>query len=591
MVIDAPRAITALERFIELTAADRRDRAIQRLVRATEGDIAAVLRALGAEFIAGLSAVSDAFDAPGAGFPVWLPFLAEAIHKLRDRMRDAVMPGIQRSFVQGGQNQAGDFGLSLGISLNLEHPDAVSYAAAQAARQVTRIDDATREGIRRIIVAAVENGTPYNKVEKQLRDAYEFSRKRAHRIAVYELGDAYEGGKEYAMQRAIAQGLDIEKSWVNAGDAKVRPAHRENAAAGWIPAAATFPGDGVTRPPTDPGCRCSLVFRMAEEKQAPTLAGASEETAATGTGLGITDQNKQYDWTSPQSREARRNIIKTNADYDRREGALVQRRSEIQDEIKRITKQLDRGGAWTDEDDKLILLRDGLFKEGRAIEDQIAALYGARISDLRKLLYVDDPTDIEFDILESAFYDKALEYRSSAEEVRHMVSGRVLNNDYLEGHPVLVREALPGPDGRRFSSHYDPDTNTIHMRLDSGGRMFVHEVGHYLEESNPYALQRAKDFYFRRTAGEDSVLLRDLVKGSDYTAAELTKRDRFLSPYMGKTYGDYFVKRTEIISMGLEWMYADPFALAAFDPDYFDLIYELLRHAHTPLPVDWDDLG
>jgi hypothetical protein len=46
-----------------------------------------------------------------------------------------------------------------------------------------------------------------------------------------------------------------------------------------------------------------------------------------------------------------------------------------------------------------------------------------------------------------------------------------------------------------------------------------------------------------------------------------------LHPYCGKDYSRAF---TEVISMGMEWMYADPLALAE-DPEYFDLIWATME--------------
>lgn len=58
---------------------------------------------------------------------------------------------------------------------------------------------------------------------------------------------------------------------------------------------------------------------------------------------------------------------------------------------------------------------------------------------------------------------------------------------------------------------------------------------------------------------------------------EMTKVDKFSNPYMGKFYGDPSTGATEILSMGMEMMYANPVALAQKDPEMFDFIYSVVR--------------
>ncbi len=57
-------------------------------------------------------------------------------------------------------------------------------------------------------------------------------------------------------------------------------------------------------------------------------------------------------------------------------------------------------------------------------------------------------------------------------------------------------------------------------------------------------------------------------------ADEKAYEDDFLSPYVGKVYQR---GSTEIISMGLEWMYKNPVGFYEKDPDHFDLILRILK--------------
>lgn len=267
VTIDRPRAIAALSHFLELTAADRRDRATAGIVRSTEVAMGDGLAAQSREFRKGVAGLGAKFQDPAANGPVWvgdwIPYFDTAAHLTRSRMEAGLFDNIISALFVGGGHLVDDVGVPLTIAFNLENPRAVAWATARAARQVRRINDVTREGINRVIVAAVENGTSYTRVAGQLREMFEFSEGRAHRIAVYEIGSAYEQGKKMAAGEMAGQGLRMEKKWQSAGDQRVRPSHRENQGAGWIGMDEPFPS-GADIPPEDPGCRCAGLWRVAK---------------------------------------------------------------------------------------------------------------------------------------------------------------------------------------------------------------------------------------------------------------------------------------------------------------------------------------
>jgi len=100
----------------------------------------------------------------------------------------------------------------------------------------------------------------------------------------------------------------------------------------------------------------------------------------------------------------------------------------------------------------------------------------------------------------------------------------------------------------------------------------IHELGHALEGKDPEVARKAREFYDRRTEGYP---VEPLKKYNDsYDPHEMTKRNKFEDPYMGKIYKH---GATEIVSMGLEKMWEDPARFAKKDPDYFDFMYNLLR--------------
>ena len=82
-----------------------------------------------------------------------------------------------------------------------------------------------------------------------------------------------------------------------------------------------------------------------------------------------------------------------------------------------------------------------------------------------------------------------------------------------------------------------------------------------------FILDAERDFYSKRTAGEDLKWL-----GSGYAKTEKTREDNFIHKYMGK---DYEGNDFELVSMGFQYAYTDPDKLAQ-DPDMESWIYGIL---------------
>lgn len=162
-----------------------------------------------------------------------------------------------------------------GIKFTYANPRAVAWAEGRAAAQVRRINETTRSQLNTLITNAVADGTGWPTLAKQIESAFEdFAgpplfpskkfRSRAQMVAAYETGDAMEAGHFMAAEELAAAGWKMQKKWLNASDERVRPAHRENTAAGWIGLDKAFPS-GHMRPPSDAGCRCALVHRRARK--------------------------------------------------------------------------------------------------------------------------------------------------------------------------------------------------------------------------------------------------------------------------------------------------------------------------------------
>ena len=83
---------------------------------------------------------------------------------------------------------------------------------------------------------------------------------RAELIATTVAGDAYEAATAAAGRQLADAGLVMEKSWLTVGDDRVDVECEDNEAQGWIPMDDGF-RSGHTRPPAQPACRCTALYR------------------------------------------------------------------------------------------------------------------------------------------------------------------------------------------------------------------------------------------------------------------------------------------------------------------------------------------
>ena len=116
---------------------------------------------------------------------------------------------------------------------------------------------------------------------------------------------------------------------------------------------------------------------------------------------------------------------------------------------------------------------------------------------------------------------------------------------------------------------------TIWINNKTPDHMIGHEYGHLLEDSNNDVHKKVYQFLQDRTKGESEIQLNKLLPDHGYGSEEYVKKDKFIEPYMGKSYTGK--TNTEILSMGLQMIMEDPYRLAIQDPEYFDLIIGILH--------------
>jgi hypothetical protein len=112
----------------------------------------------------------------------------------------------------------------------------------------------------------------------------------------------------------------------------------------------------------------------------------------------------------------------------------------------------------------------------------------------------------------------------------------------------------------------------------------VHGLGHWLEANNHAVFEKASLFLDKRVASQPLEMLQT-TRDVHHRPNEFAQDGRFPDPYFGRFYGQVDGRSgrpnkrtaTEVISMGLEWMYEKPHELARQDPELFDFMYTVLR--------------
>lgn len=123
------------------------------------------------------------------------------------------------------------------------------------------IDDATREGIRADVEAAIETGASNDRLAATLSDNYAFSDDRAEMIARTETAFADVQGNLDAYKQA---GIEA-KEWKASQDACDECENLEGVI---VPIDEDFPDDGGDGPPLHPNCRCDVLPVVQLEAQA-----------------------------------------------------------------------------------------------------------------------------------------------------------------------------------------------------------------------------------------------------------------------------------------------------------------------------------
>lgn len=194
----------------------------------------------------------------------------ESIRKLIAALRDApdfekawaklVKPLIQGTAKRAVEAVAND----VGISFDLLQPGLAKYVDGHAAQLVTNITETTRTSIIDALRVGLDAGDGISELTKRIEESGAFSASRAELIARTETTTvSNNAGVESLRDWASENNAKAEKSWLSARDSRVREEHAFLDDGTWIPVDDEF-ANGLDAP-GEPGCRCTLLYRIAED--------------------------------------------------------------------------------------------------------------------------------------------------------------------------------------------------------------------------------------------------------------------------------------------------------------------------------------
>lgn len=266
---------------------------------------------------------------------------------------------------------------------------------------------------------------------------------------------------------------------------------------------------------------------------------------------------------NPRLAELNRELIAN--DYNVPQGvhdemaALRTERFRLMEQVDRIQKQVREGP---------LARKEELGRQLKTLNEQLKA-------DILKVVQVDDPSNVGLRYSKSIDRSIAEHFDNAATEFNKLVSRDIV----LDVSQIDLKRLRAGGRAFAYSSKAE-----IHVTSDEDTRVIIHEMAHILEVRGGL-LDKVNAFYDQRTQGEPLEWLGKLTGNKYYGKEERARKDKFIDPYMGKDYSQKGTGRgsnttrpsTEIVSMGLEYIYAEPARLAKEDPDYFDFIYDLVR--------------
>lgn len=377
-------------------------------------------------------------------------------------------------------------------------------ATAQEAQAVLRYHESLRAG-----------GMKATDAQKRaLEYSQRVHRYRAMRIARTELAWAWNRGALAGAMQARDQGhfSTFDRIWITAKDERVCPVCGPLDEVR-VPDGAQFPG-GFEAPPAHPQCRCGMAFEVSGPpvRVASSAPVTFEERVKARIAQGLTTDQDAIEIGRLIKDEAKARL----APY---EAAIAEMRR-LREEAAERWSTTQEASTWR----QVLRLIEDIIEADRELQTKRETIYLDLLRSIRPL----------------GFASEGHWWLGAESDVKNavMTASAFLPRDWLE---VSARYPLVGlitPRG------YYQWRNTAGMARIALSRRSdcpmevtaLHELGHRMEDIIPRVVKLERAFYARRTAGEPVEYLAALLPFDGYGLGEVTRKDRFVHPYMGRDY-------------------------------------------------------
>lgn len=467
-----------------------------------------------------------------------------------------------------------------------------------------------RQHVSSAITQGVLQGEPIPDIAKRLMEVTGMGYRAAVRNARTATISASNKGKLDSYDRAKQMGIQLQKQWIATLDNRTRDTHRELDGQTVDDDEPFVTSDGYELMyPADPDGEPSEVYNCRCTMRA-VIKGLNEDSYDWRRDTEIDGQS--YDeWKEGHSK----------AEVSQMPNPESQREETVAELIERIKRENERSGFSKPSEEQTMEVGKAVANDYKKSEiysrpEREIAEAKAKYESAEKAVndygepfnwtfYKGSPEELKIDelidayhkaekdyynLVDNVYFAKADAFKEYLSQFRDMGSAGLnvkahLNNSGSVMRPVVewaynhyptawVQRSIgegnltPKKVERGFYSHW---RSIIAISGDpkrwGAYDTALHELGHRFEHIMPNILAAEQEFYDRRTAGEELEWL-----GQGYTQDELTRKDDFIHPYMGK---DYNGNAFELVSMGFQRAFMNPEELAK-DPDMEAWIYGLL---------------
>lgn len=301
-----------------------------------------------------------------------------------------------------------------------------------------------------------------------------------------------------------------------------------------------------------------------------------------------------------RAEKKKRDIDARDADVDRLDGLITETRRPFAEDIATKLIRMQELSNVIDDPDIDLEVKERLVPEFNKLSAEVQELRKRSNVAVAKLMQerrdIFDEEDAVDDAARNYIYSRlkvkddegvntTMEYKidvkvssepkdvAATEDGAHFVSS-IWHRGVGNYHEVEFQDA-PEPPVGRWASHYT--ANGVYLRQGAYRPTVVHELGHWIEDNDPEVHKVIEEFLRRRWGQGLPQWL-----GPGYDQHEVAIADKFRSAYVGKVYvigggdKDDPLYASEVLSMGLQYLFENPVEFARDDPDMFEFIVNLV---------------